>query len=209
MEELLRQILEELRADDSPAWWLEVLRILGPLAGGALVAGIGFFAVHQQNKTQRETLDKTTTAQADQQRMDRLTDWRRERYGELLAAFGEFYAAVRGLNAAITSGGQDQARQERIASASNHLHEVNRSSRLLQAASKVADREIDELARHLVSEYYSASGNLIALGITAQLPRDENVLLEASRALARRMEESSERIYELNRRIEELISAGS
>lgn len=207
VEELLRQILEELRDQDGPAWWLEVLRTVGPLVSGALVAAIGFFAVYQQNVTQRENLKLTTTAQADQQRRERLTAWRRERYGELLAAFGEFHAAVRRMNLAL-SGGTDQAAQQRITRAAQHFLDVNLRGRIVQVSMQVADKEVAEQAHQLADEYYDASRQLLAMGITAQLPRDEKALGEAYRAIKKQIDESKARRYDLNRRIERLISEG-
>ncbi|MCH8065124.1 MAG: hypothetical protein IIC90_04790 [Chloroflexi bacterium] len=208
MEELLRQILEELRADDSPAWWLEVLRTVGPLVGGALVAAIGFFAVHQQNVTQRDNLKQTIAAQAVHRRAERLTAWRRERYGELLAAFGEYHASVRRMNLALNLPVLDPAAQERLRDSLEHFMSVNSSSRILQASMQVADKEVAELAQKLADEYYNASRQLVAMGITAQLPRDEKALDEAQSAVQKQIDESSERRYGLNRRIERLISEG-
>ncbi|MEX1255043.1 MAG: hypothetical protein WEE64_11960 [Dehalococcoidia bacterium] len=185
----------------------EVLRTLVPLVSGVVVALIGFYAVHEQNRTQRETLDKTTTAQGDHQRRERLTAWRRERYGELLAAFGEFHAAVRRMNLAL-SGGTDRAAQDRMVAAAQHFLDVNLSSRILETSMQVADKQVAELAQKLADDYYNSSRQLFALGITAQLPRDEKVLREAYDATRKQFDESSERRYDLNRRIENVISAG-
>lgn len=208
MEELLRQILEELRDQDGPVWWLEVLRIIGPLVGGALVAAIGFFAVHQQNVTQRENLKLTTEAEADRQRQERLTAWRRERYGELLAAFGEFHAAVRRMNLALSSGSTDQAAQERMVAAAQHFLDVNHSGRILQATMQVADKEVAERAQQLADDYYNASRQLVAMGVSAELARDATSLRKAYDLIKQQVEKSSERRYDLNKRIETLISQG-
>ncbi len=208
MEELLRQILEELRADDSPVWWLEVLRIVGPLIGGALVAAIGFFAVHQQNVTQRDNLKQTNAAQAAQQRAERLTAWRHERYGELLAALGEFHAAVRRMNLALNSYAPDPAAKEHLRASLEHFIRVDTSSRILQAAMQVADKEVAELAQKLANDYHSASGQLVSLGITAGHSPDEKALGEAFQETKAQLDKTSEQRYDLNRRIETLISEG-
>ncbi len=185
----------------------DVLTTLVPLASAVLVAMISAFAIGQQNKTQRENLKLTTEAQADHQRTERLTAWRRERYGELLAAIGEFHAAVRRMNLSL-SGGTDRAAQDRMVAAAQHFLDVNLGGRILQAAMQVADKEVAEGAQRLADEYYNASRQLVSMGITAQLPRDEQPLDEAYQAIKTQIDESSERRYDLNRRIENLISAG-
>ena len=85
---------------------------------------------------------------------------------------------------------------------------MNLSSRILRASTQVADKEVAELAQRLADEYYNASRQLVAMGITAQLPRDEKALDEAYDVIKKQIAESSERRYDLNRRIERLISAG-
>ena len=185
----------------------DVVKTLVPLVSGLAIALIGFYAVHQQNDTQRENLKLTTEAQAEQQRLERLTAWRRDRYGELLAAFAEFYAAVRRMNLALSSG-TDQAAQDRMVAAAQHLLDVNLSGRILQAAMQVADKGAAELAQGLAGEYYNASRQLVAMGITAQLPRDGQALDDAYATIKKQIDESSQRVYDLNRRIEQLISEG-
>ncbi len=205
MEELLRQILEELQGQDSTAWWLEVLRINGPLVGGALVAAIGFFAVHQQNVTQRENMKLTTAAEADERRRARLTDWRHERYGQLLAALGEFQAALRRMT--LVLGNKNASGGERRAAAL-HFIDVNHSGRILEAAMQLADKEVAELAQQLADNYYGASKQLVEMSIAAQLPKDEEALREAYLVAKKQIDDSNERAYDLNRRIEQLISEG-
>ena len=185
----------------------DVLRTLVPLVSGVIIALIGFYAVHQQNTTQRENLKVTTKAQAEQQRLERLTAWRRDRYGELLAAFAEFHAAVRRMNLAL-SGGTDEAAQHRMIAAAQHLLDVKLSGRILQAAMQIAEKGVAELAQGLADEYYNASRQLVAMGITAQLPRDAQALDEAYATIKKQIDESSLRVYDLNRRIEQLISEG-
>lgn len=185
----------------------DVLRTLLPFVGGVIVAGIGYYAVHQQNRTQRETLKETRASQAEMQRRERLTAWRRERYGELLAAFAEFRAAVRRMNLAVT-GGTDQAAQDRIVTAAQHFLDVNLRGRIVQAADQVANKHVAELAERLADGYFNASRQLVAMGITAQLPRDEKALGEAYDVSRKQFDGLNERRYELNQLIEKLISEG-
>jgi hypothetical protein len=207
VEELLRQILEELRHQGTP-WWVEVLRSVVPIVSGGLVAAIGFFAVHQQNKTHRETLKETTAAQAELHRTERLTAWRHERYGELSAAFGEFHGAVRSMNRALNMAGQDQAAQDRLLAALNRFIQVDLNSRILVASVQVADKDVAERAHKLADEYYVASGQLVGMAAVARLPDDEKRLGEEFDRLKKRLDQSSDMRYELNRRIEKLISEG-
>jgi hypothetical protein len=173
----------------------DVLGTILPFVSGIVVASVGYFAVHQQNKTQRATLKETTASQAEQQRRERLTAWRRERYGELLAAFAEYRGTVRSMSRVWDFTGPDQASQERMKVTLEHFMEVDLSSR------------VAELAERLADGYYKASRQLI-VAITAQLPRDEKALGEAHNASRKQFDELNERRYELNQLIEKLISAG-
>ncbi|MCH8051538.1 MAG: hypothetical protein IIC86_05925 [Chloroflexi bacterium] len=204
MEELLRQILEELQNQDSTPWWLEVLRIIGPLVGGALVAAIGFFAVHQQNVTQRENMKLTTEAEADQQRRERLTKWREARYGELMAAFGEFYSALGRMNLVLATTTNQDTKKAAI----KFFVEVLDSGRILQAATQVADKEVAELAEYLAVQYQAASKQLIKEGAKITGLSELGGLQAAYLAIRKEVDESADSRYQLNRRIEQLISEG-
>lgn len=187
----------------------DVLKTVVPLVSGIIIALIGFYAVRQQNFTQRENLKLTMAAQVEQQRAERLAAWRRERYGQLLTAIAEFHAAVRRLNLSLNSGAGrvDQEVQDRIANAARHFLDVNLSSRILEASMQVADKDVAELAHQLADEYYTASAQLVALAITlAEGRADPKAVDHAYQEIKTQIDKSSERRYDLNRRIEMLIS---
>ncbi len=195
----------------------DVLRTVLPFVGGVVVAGIGYYAVHQQNRTQRETLRETTASQAEQQRHERLTAWRRERYGELSAAFGEFQGALRSMNLAlhfmlVSFAGDDQARRdhtrEQFLAASDRFERVYLNSRLLEASVQVADKDVAQLAGKIVDTLYQASRYSVAFGSRLRLPDDEQLLNQEEVRLQKLLVDTTDLIYDLNRRIENLISAG-
>ena len=216
MEELLRQILEELRTDSTNDW-LETLKVLAPLIGGLLAALVGAVAVLQANTTQRAAMKATAAAQAEFGRTERRTAWRQERYGLLLAALGEYLGALRSMNLALdsltrtfASSGDDEAAKtsaiSEFAAAAKNFREVNMGSRILNAAVQVADENVANLAQQIADKLYRASGRSVAVGASAQLPRDEQILNEEAAALMKLQEDTNALIYALNQRVEDLIS---
>lgn len=214
MEEVLRQILEELQSQGTPAW-LEALRITAPMLGGLLAAAVGFYAVHQANATQRETLKTSSDVQFELHRRERRTAWRRERYGELLSAFGEYLGALRSMNAAldlwmtarIAQEAQADAREKFIA-ASEQYREVDLSSRVLTAVVQVADEDVAKQASKITADANEQSRLAIALGVALAAQGDVAQMGEQGEKLKRLSAETSASIYDLNRRVEALISEG-
>ncbi len=201
---------------------LEGISVVGSVVVGGLGAATGIVSVVLGSKTQLETIRRTADAQVAQQRQERLAAWRRERYGELLAAVGEFYAAVRSLNLAqnaltrglLAEGDLGEKARARYAAAREHYHEIDASGRILAASVQVADGDLAAMAQKIADIYRSASFTLLAVDVIFSVRHgggdaDRRANLERAEARAReQLAQAKDLTHELNRRIEHLISAG-